>query len=214
MRAFLMHNNVSAVHLVLTQAHREETRKQAAGRVRDAFTKLQRRAFWKSNFKGGTWALEFTKGKDGLHHAHLHIIAFRRTFFDIAVLRDEWETVTGDSRVIHLRKIDDITEGLREVVKYVSKPMDVQRFDTSDLSDFLRLRNMRMFGTFGEFRKFARAFEPDDYEVVGADDENEYRDLVEGCACPECGEPLFDVRMSGDQLPAFYDSIVSSSPPP
>jgi hypothetical protein len=42
------------------------------------------------------------------------------------------------------------------------------------------------------------------------------RDLVEGCACPQCNEPLFDLRMSGKELPQFYERIEASptvSPP-
>ncbi len=70
MGAFMLHNKVTPVHLVLTQTHREESRKQSAKRIKDSFTKLQRREFWKRYFKGGTWSLEFTKDKNGLHHTH------------------------------------------------------------------------------------------------------------------------------------------------
>jgi diadenosine tetraphosphate (Ap4A) HIT family hydrolase len=213
MRAFLLHNKVTPVHLVLTQTHKKETRKQSLKRIKDAFGKLQRRAFWKEFFKGGTWSLEFTKDKNGLHHTHLHIVGFRRKFFDIELLRDEWLAVTGDSHVLHLKPILDIATGLREVVKYVSKPLDIRRFGAADLKEFLGLKNMRMFGTFGEFRDFCKDFEPSDNDaaVVG-ELESLARDLVEGCACPQCNEPLFDLRMSGKELPQFYEQTESSPP--
>jgi hypothetical protein len=212
MRGFMLHHKVTPVHLVLTQTHRAETRKQSAKRIKDSFTKLQRRGFWREFFKGGTWSLEFTKDKNGLHHTHLHIIGFRRKFFDIELLRGEWLAVTGDSYVLHLKPIKYIATGLREVVKYVSKPLDIRRFGADDLKEFLGLKNMRMFGTFGKFRDFCKDFEPSDEGAAVGELESLSRDLVEGCACPHprCNEPLFDLRLSKNELPQFYERIESS----
>jgi diadenosine tetraphosphate (Ap4A) HIT family hydrolase len=213
MRAFLRHHHVTPVHLVLTQTHRKETRKQSAKRIKDAFTKLHRNSFWKEFFKGGTWSLEFTKDKNGLHHTHLHIIGFRRKFFDIELLRSEWLAVTGDSHVLNLKPIQDIAAGLREVVKYVSKPLDIRRFGADDLREFLKLKKMQMFGTFGEFRDFCTGFDPSDNDGDEVSElESLSRDLTEGCACPKCNEPLFDLRLSSDELLRFYEGIESSPP--
>jgi hypothetical protein len=141
----------------------------------------------------------------------LHIIGFRRRFFDIELLRGEWLAVTGDSHVLHLKPILDLAAGLREVVKYVSKPLDIRRFGAADLKEFLGLKNMRMFGTFGEFREFCKDFEPSDNEGAAVGElESFSRDLVEGCACPQCSEPLFDLRMSAKELPQFYEQAESS----
>jgi diadenosine tetraphosphate (Ap4A) HIT family hydrolase len=213
MRAFLRHHRVTPVHLVLTQTHKAETRKQSAKRINDAFKKLQRRAFWKEFFKGGTWSLEFTKDKNGLHHTHLHIVGFRRKFFDIELLRSEWLAVTGDSHVLNLKPIQDIAAGLREVVKYVSKPLDIRRFGSADLKEFIGLKNMRMFGTFGEFRDFCKGFDPSDNDGDEvSESESSSRDLTEGCACPKCNAPLFDLRLSSDELLRFYEGIESAPP--
>jgi hypothetical protein len=210
MRGFMLHRKLTPVHLVLTQTHRKESRKQSVKRLKDAFTKLQRRGFWREYFNGGTWSLEFTKDRNGLHHTHLHIVGFRRKFFDIELLRDEWLAVTGDSYVLHLKPIQDVATGLREVVKYVSKPLDIRRFGADDLKEFLGLKNMRMFGTFGEFRDFCKDFEPSDNDGDEVSEmESLSRDLVEGCACPhpQCNEPLFDLRMSKNELPQFYERM-------
>lgn len=213
MSAFVQLHRVEPVHLVLTQKHRKETRKQSIKRLCDAFKKLQRRAFWKEYFKGGIWSLEFTKGQDGLHHTHLHIIAFRSKFFDIKLLRDEWLAVTGDSKNLRLDKILDLSSGLLEVLKYISKPLDIKQFEKEDLADILRLKNMRLFGTFGEYRKFSKDFEPSDNDKLPL---SEFADLVEGCPCPHCDEPLFDLRMSAGDLVKFYERIEvtpAASPP-
>ncbi len=212
MRGFLLHNHVKPVHLVLTQSHRKESRKESVARIREAFVRLQRRTFWKEYFKGGTWSLEFTKDKNGFHHTHLHVIGFRRRFFDITLLRDEWFAVTGDSHVLNLKPILDIATGLQEVVKYVSKPLDISRFAAVDLKEFLGLKNMRMFGTFGEFRDYCKGFEPSDNDGDAMTDlESLMRNLVEGCACPQCNEPLFDLRLSRGDLVRFYEGIESAA---
>ncbi len=205
MRAFLQTNRATPVHLVLTQSHRAETRREAVKRLRDAFIKLQRREFWKEHFKGGgTWTIEFTKGRDGLHHAHFHIIGFRSKFFGIDLLRAEWLAVTGDSHVLHLKRIEDLASGLLEVMKYVSKPLDVKRFTKADLADFMRLKNMRLFGTFGAYRKFSRNYKPSDNAEMPL---SEHSDLAEGDGCPQCSQPLFDLQMSAADLVRFYERI-------
>ncbi len=213
MREFLLRNHVAPVHLVLTQTHRAETRKQSVKRLKDAFTKLQRRDFWKRYFKGGVWSVENTKGRDGLHHTHLHIIGFRSKFFDVALLRAEWLAVTGDSHVLRLEKIKDLSNGLLEVVKYISKPLDIQKFEKEDLADFLGLKNMRLFGTFGEYRKFSKDYKPSDNAETALSD---FSHLTEGCACPHCDEPLFDLRLSSSDLVQFYERLEitpGASPP-
>lgn len=205
---FLLRNRVQPVHLVLTQEHRPETRKEATKRLFDAFNKLQRRVFWKDHFKGAIWSLEFTKGRDGLPHAHLHLTAFRSRFFDIELLRGEWKAITGGSHVLRLDPIFDLEKGLLEVVKYISKPLDTKRLSAADLAEFLEMKGMKFFGTVGEFRKFCHNFEP---SVDAGDDESEFSDLVQGSACPHCSEPLFDLRMSAAELIQFY-ALLDSSP--
>ncbi len=82
-----------------------------------------------------------------------------------------------------------------------------------DLKEFLRLKNMRMFGTFGEFRGFCKDFEPSDNEgAMVSELDGLSRNLTEGCACPQCNEPLFDLRMSKNELPQFYGQIESFPP--
>ena len=207
---------VQAVHLVLTQSHRVETRKQSTKRLKASFTKLQRREFWKEYFKGGVFAVEFTKGADGLHHTHLHIIAFRSKFFDVEALRDEWRAVTGDSHVLRVDRINDIEKGLQEVVKYISKPLDIARFDANDLAEFIGFKHMRFFGTFGEYKKFHRAFVPSDDEGADLSQVVSFTDLIEGSACPCCerdglNNPLFELRLSEDELPDFLRNLEASA---
>jgi diadenosine tetraphosphate (Ap4A) HIT family hydrolase len=214
MTAFVRQNRVTPVHLVLTQTHKRETRKQSVKRLKSAFDNLIRREFWKEHFKGGTWSLEFTKGKDGLHHTHLHIIGFRNRFFDIKFLRSEWKSVTGNSSVLRLDPITELSKGLLEVFKYVSKPLDVDKFKPEDLRDFLKLRNTNLFGSFGEFRKFKSGYVAADDDKISLPDYSRYGNLVAGCVCPSdnCGRPLFERRKSAKGFVSFMKKIESSPP--
>jgi hypothetical protein len=214
MTAFVRQNRVTPVHLVLTQTHRKETRKQSVKRLKSAFDNLIRREFWKSHFKGGTWSVEFTKDKDGLHHTHLHIIGFRGKFFDIDLLRSEWFSVTGDSFVLRLDPITELSKGLLEVFKYVSKPLDTDRFTAEDLRDFLRLRNTHLFGSFGEFRTFKSNYVASDDDKVSLPDYSRYGNLVEGCVCPSdnCNRLLFEKRESAQGFANCVRKIEDSAP--
>jgi hypothetical protein len=214
MTAFVKQNRVTPVHLVLTQTHKKETRKQSVKRLKSAFNNLIRRDFWKEHFKGGTWSLEFTKGKDGLHHTHLHIIGFRNRFFDIDLLRAEWFSVTGDSFNLRLDPITELSKGLLEVFKYVSKPLDTDRFTTEDLKDFLKLRNTHLFGSFGEFRIFKGDYVATDDDKVSLPDYSRYGNLVEGCVCPSenCSRPLLEKRVSGNGFVNYLKRVEDSAP--
>jgi hypothetical protein len=194
------------VHLVLTQAHRHgETLAASRKRLLDSFKKLQKRRFWLNHFAGGLYAVEFTLDADGAWHSHLHILAFRRRFFDISILRAEWLKITGDSHVLRLDRIADVSSGLREVVKYISKPLDIERFDKSHVAQFLKLKNARMFGAFGEFAKFCRTFEPSDNGETGGDFET--TGFCEGEACPVCAKPLFELILTVKELIGFTRRI-------
>ncbi len=214
MTAFVRQNRVTPIHLVLTQTHKQETRKQSVKRLRTAFSNLIRRDFWKQHFKGGTWSVEFTKGKDNLHHTHLHIIGFRNKFFDINLLRDEWFSVTGDSFVLRLDPITELSKGLLEVFKYVSKPLDTDRFTAEDLKDFLKLRSTHLFGSFGEFRAFKRDYVASDDDKASLPDYSKYGQLVEGSVCPSdnCGRPLFEKRRSAKSFVSYLRKIEESAP--
>jgi hypothetical protein len=205
-REFLKIGSKTPVHLVLTQAHRKgELLIESRKRLMASFKKLGKRKFFENHFAGGLYAVEFTLAEDGCWHSHLHLLGFRRRFFDIAILRAEWLEITGDSHVLRLDKITDISTGLREVVKYISKPLDIERFDKSHIRQFLQLKGCRMFGAFGEFAKFCRTFEPSDNDA-DAGEEN-VSGFTEGECCPVCEKPLFEMVLTVGELVGFLRQI-------
>lgn len=217
---FLQKNYVKPVHLVLTQKHRKETLKQSVDRLMKSFGKLTRRKFWKQHFKGGLWSLEFTLDKAGNYHTHLHVLAFRSQYFDIKNLRSLWKEITGDSHVLRLDMISDAIAGTKEVLKYAIKPLSVSELTADNLKDFMKMKKARFVGTFGEFREHCRNYSTSDnadVSTLSTDLESLAKDLTEGCACPVCDDPLFELRMSGNDLPSFLRKIEQSgrskSPP-
>jgi hypothetical protein len=214
MSAFVKTHRVEPVHLVLTQTHKKETRKQSLKRLKSSFDNLIRREFWKEHFKGGTWSIEFTKDAEGLHHTHLHIIGFRTKFFNINWLREEWFSATGDSYVLHLDRVTELSKGLQEVFKYVTKGMATDDFTAEDLKDFLNLRNVRLFSSFGEFRKFKSEYIASDDDKDSLPDYYKNGQLVEGCICPSdnCGLTLFDKRASATGFIKYLKKIEDYAP--
>jgi hypothetical protein len=213
---FLKHSSVpvTACHLVLTQQHRPgETLKNSRQRLLDAFKDLTRREFWKQHFAGGIWAIENTISKDGCNHTHLHLLTFRKRFVDVDEFRHQWEAVTGGAKNLHIKRVDSLDGALKEVIKYVSKPIDVRTFGKSHVRELLQIKGKRMLDCFGEFRKFCQTHKLPEQEII-----REKSRLVEGDCCPKCNDAnnkIFELTMTEKQLIAFHRRVEQTrgSPP-
>ena len=101
---------------------------------------------------GGVHSFEFTNnGKEGWH-PHIHAIVLLEDYIDQKALSQEWEKITGDSKIVDIRKITkgndgSMIEGLLEVFKYALK------FSTLKLEDNLEayrtLRGQRLQSAYG-----------------------------------------------------------------
>jgi hypothetical protein len=202
-RAFVRHAStpVTPCHVVLTLKHRRgESLVLMRKRLLEAFKRLTKRKLWSEHFAGGLYAVEATIGKDGCWHCHLHVLAFRKRFFAADQLKADWLAVTGDSHNLRIDRVKDLQSGLGEVMKYISKPMDINVFTTDHVGQFLNLKGARMFSAFGEFAEFCKTYQPSDNEDQG---EAGRVDYCEGDACPVCADPLFEVAMSVEDLIGF-----------
>lgn len=132
------------------------------------YTKCRKKFFrdpvWKKyGLRGGIVAMEVKVGSgSGLWHTHLHcvvltdksipLITFGRNKGRFQVSANEelaavWQSVTGDSRIVYGSAVD-LPDGLREVLKYITK---VNSLDEQKLSELLRWSWHRRFVTsFGE----------------------------------------------------------------
>jgi plasmid rolling circle replication initiator protein Rep len=190
--------------LTLTQKKiKGESKKEARERILKSFKQLIRRKFFAEYFAGGIWAGEVTENETG-NHFHLHLFVFRRKFIDAKLLKEEWSKVSQGAKNLNIKLIDGLEDGLREVIKYISKPIPAENLTLQSVKEILELKGLRMIDTFGEFRSFCRDYEPpeDDTELV----ESVKPDFVTGECCPHegCGKPLFERILTDVELIAFH----------
>jgi hypothetical protein len=186
-------------HLVITQKqYKGERVLDSIKRLLKNFEKLRRRAVWSEYFEaGGLYAVEFTKGRRGGWHTHLHLVVFRSKFLNVKQFRAAWLDVTGDSVNFKIKRIDTLKGGLEEVVGYISKPKDVANYTAGDAGQLLELKGVKLFGTFGRFRKFCASYQTpeatDPLEIIAKMFPK--TPLVEGDLCECCGLTLFRLRL-------------------
>lgn len=81
--------------------------------------------------QGSVRSVEITKSKSGEWHPHVHEFALLSEYIDREQLSAEWQSLTGDSKIVDVRrcKTGNI-EGLLEVLKYTLK---IQEHTAEDL---------------------------------------------------------------------------------
>jgi hypothetical protein len=95
--------------------------------------------------QAAVWSYEVKRGAgSGLWHPHLHMVAMAEYAPDQQALRDEWESITGDSWSCDVRAIDeaDPASGFLEVFKYALKFSDMEPCDTFDAYSVLKGRRL------------------------------------------------------------------------
>jgi hypothetical protein len=203
--------------LTLTQKKQSgESKRDARERILKSFKKFIRRKFFSEYFAGGIWACEVTESESG-NHCHLHIFIFRRKFIDEKLLKSEWSKVSPGAKNLNIKLIDGtdgIESGLREVIKYISKPIPADDLTLSSVKQVLQLKGLRMLDTFGEFRAFCR-----DYEIPTSDIpeiEAGKHEFVTGecCPCEGCDKPLFERILTDVEMIAHHRrrELVASAP--
>jgi hypothetical protein len=200
LEAFAKENpSLDACHLVLTQKqYKGERLLSAIRRLLKNFEKMRRRAVWSEYFDaGGLYGVEFTEGRRGGWHVHLHLEVFRSKFLNVKQFRAAWLDVTGDSVNFKIKRIDTLKGGLEEIIKYISKPKDAANYTASDVEQLSELKGVKLFGTFGKFRKFCASYqtpEPSEpLEIIALMFPK--NPLIEGDLCDCCGLTLFRLRL-------------------
>ena len=119
---------------VLQERRRDYLKK---GRGKTEFRKLD----------GAVFSYEVTNKENGWH-PHIHMIALAHDWIDREKLSAEWEQITGDSKIVDVRKIDD--GAFSEVFKYALKFSELT-LDKNVLA-YRSLGGKRLQGSFGSFR--------------------------------------------------------------
>jgi hypothetical protein len=180
-------------------------------RMEKSFRNMIRHVFFREYFDGGVFAVENTFSDDG-NHCHIHALVFRKRFIEAALLKQHWSKVSDGARNLNIQRVDSLENGLRECLKYISKPMSADNLRRSHVKELLELSGQKMLGSFGLFRKFCQTFEPPDQEIEVKEK------LTEGQYCPCCADNnsvLFIVMMSDKDYIAFHrqSEQVRGSPP-
>jgi hypothetical protein len=134
------------------------------------------------------WNLDPSK-HGGMVHTHMVVYGEYRAHAD---LRDIWQKITGDgSFIVDIRALRsgfadplaDIRSGVRECLKYASKPMEAstpEHFGAIAAVEYA-FDGCRRLGAFGVFYgKMAK------YEAIAAE---QTADEIKRCSCPTCGAP-------------------------
>jgi hypothetical protein len=149
---------------------------------------------------------------DDGNHSHLHIVVFRKKFIEHTLLKEHWAMVSAGAENLNIKRIDSLESGLKECIKYISKPIPADALKPQHVKEILELKGQRMIDRFGEFRKFCRTHELPEVEI------QERPKLEEGLCCPNCDDSnntLFQLTMTMPDLIAFHRRIeqTRASPP-
>lgn len=122
-------------------------------RIRDCFTKLRHRKYYKSRILGGLYGIEAKPGKDGKWNVHLHCIYYGE-YIPRGQLCHDWKQVTGDSWYTYVKQHRNASNALRYVLKYIGKGIDSEAagWTGEDLVEFVvALSDVRLTQAFGCF---------------------------------------------------------------
>jgi hypothetical protein len=171
-------------------------------KLKNAFTKFRRRKDFKKHIKGFFGAFEFTfnpKTKD--FHIHLHLIVLRGAFWSQEEISKLWREVTGDSFIVDIRDVRNTHAGVKELCKYIAKPLDLVKMPIDKFREVVELkRGTRMFVSGGCFYNVKL----DDADDPEGDIFTQFAELAEGDPCPFCKEPLFDVYVNREAHIGLY----------
>lgn len=158
--------------LTLTIKAENEPLHDSIRRLTAAFSTLRRRRLWKNKTVGGVAFLEVHYSRNGSRwHPHLHILTQGR-FINRSELVAAWHQITGDSKVVDIRLIDNARLLTRYVTKYASKPLDASFIDDDALLDeaVRALKGKRLCITFGTWQgvQLTEPLTDDEWENLGS----------------------------------------------
>jgi hypothetical protein len=143
------------MHVVLTLRSADAPLAEQLTRLYKSASKMRNSKWWKSHATGGMAAVEVTRSEQtSLWHPHLHILV-HADWLDQKTLSEEWLKATGDSSIVHVSLVEKTEAAVREVTKYVAKPIHRSiDFHADALQELIRaLHGRHLLVTFGSWRK-------------------------------------------------------------
>jgi hypothetical protein len=177
-------------------------------RVKGWFKRLRRSKRWKHCIRAALAGFEFTWNPETGWHYHIHVLAFRKAWYEQSEIAAQWERITGgEGRIVDIQSKGTLRSMTDEVLKYCFKPADIAKWDVQQIREFNGLRGARLGECYGELR----GFKMDDDADLDGEPEREYADLYVGAPCPCCGERLELMTLPRSAL-REGDDLVRHSP--
>lgn len=158
--------------ITLTFAASDEELTSILDRAHKCFRLLRSWCKWKKAVKGGAAIIETKIGTgSGKWHVHFHVLAEMK-FLSTYELSDKWLAITGDSKIVDIRRVGAICGAVSYITKYVTKAADPSLIaDPKRLQEsILAFTGRRLVSTFGTWRGLQLMERPEDEKATDAPD--------------------------------------------
>lgn len=182
-RFSILHKHLKKVFLTLTWKNIDKLEDDTFKNYRNDFTKkFLRNKIIKDKIYGGLYAFDYTiNSVSGFYNFHLHCIVFLNEYIPQSVLSDVWLRITKDSYVVDIRKINDIKNGIAEVMKYIQSNKLLLVSD-----EYKRQKLIDCISSIRRFSKFGKLYK---------------EKLEKGILkCGDCKSQMFDKIIYGENL--------------
>jgi hypothetical protein len=119
-------------------------------RLMQSFRRLRRSPRWRACVRGGAYAIQTTRGRDGQHwHVHLHLL-IDGTYYHQRELSADWLAATGDSSIVDIRAAHSRTAVATYVAEYVARPDGLGTWAAAHIREYAEtMHGRRMIHTWG-----------------------------------------------------------------
>ncbi len=142
------------LHVVLTWRSEDRPLADQLADLYAAAARLRSRKWWRKRVSGGSQTLEMTWNQEtNQWHPHLHLLVHAQ-WLQLQELSSEWQKVTGHSHRVHVSLVNQDLAAIREVTKYLSKPIHRSIEFLPNVLDecIVSLKGRRLITTFGSWR--------------------------------------------------------------
>lgn len=199
-------------HLVLTVRSSASPLGEQLRSLRRWLSKLRRSPGWRSRIRGGAYVIECTWNADTERwHPHLHII-YDGDFFPVKVLQNLWHDITNGSRIVWLKRIDDLNAAANELSKYVAKPAKLGILPDQQVREYATaVRGARLLQTFGECHG-RKVTDEDPHQPLGDNTYHVSLNRLVWLAARGAASPQRLVILLAERFPTFAPYIYQAAP--
>jgi len=136
--------------LTLTLAHSDDSLDSQITRLYACFRQLRRKKAWCSKVRGGVWFFQVKVSQRSQQwHPHLHIL-LDSEYIPHELLKQSWESITGDSHIVDIRTIYKARVAAEYVARYAARPAQLDVLDAERRLEVVQsLHGRRLAGGFG-----------------------------------------------------------------